>query len=173
MRQPTLSSRVKALEERYGIGLFDRVDRGVVLTELGTRPHRMTHRLYNLDREAEEILSVAPKLGAGRIRVGPGRLPPLVPVVAESNRRYPEPGLSVDISDAGRVPRDLRKPGIGVAVPARADPDPRLRALPFSETALEIRGIHYPPGRSEAASNHSGASGGGRSDDLSAATRYP
>ena len=57
--QPTLSSQVKALEESYGIRLFHRVGRGVTLTELGNRLFEVTQRLYNLEEEAEEILSAA------------------------------------------------------------------------------------------------------------------
>ncbi len=113
---------------------------GVFLTEPGTHLHRVTYQLHTLHQEADEILSVAGELSTGRIRMGSDGSHHLILIVAEFSRRYPEPDLSLDMGNADRVLSDLRKPRIDVAVLARADPDPLLRALPFSETLLEIKG---------------------------------
>lgn len=136
--QPTLSSQVKALEETYGIRLFDRVGRGVVLTELGARLHEVTRRLYNLDEEAEEILSAARELSTGSIRVGSDGPHHVIPIVAEFKRRYPDLDLSLDMGNADRVLKDLRESRIDVAVLARADADPRLYVLPFGTSRLVL-----------------------------------
>lgn len=136
--QPTLSSQVKALEEAYGARLFDRVGRGVVLTELGHRLHEVTQRLYNLEEEAEEILSAARRLDTGRIRVGSDGPHHVIPIVAEFNRRYPGLDVSLDMGNADRVLKDLRESRIDVAVLARADDDPRLYVMPFSKSRLVL-----------------------------------
>ncbi len=136
--QPTLSSQVKALEESYGIRLFHRVGRGVALTELGFRLFEVTQRLYNLEEEAEEILSAARELNTGSIRVGSDGPHHVIPIVAEFNRRYPELELSLDMGNADRVLRDLRESRIDVAVLARADDDPRLYVLPFRRSRLVL-----------------------------------
>lgn len=136
--QPTLSSQVKALEDSYGIRLFDRVGRGVVLTELGARLHRVTQRLYNLEEEAEEILSAARELDTGSIRVGSDGPHHVIPIVAEFNRRFPNLALSLDMGNADRVLRDLRESRIDVAVLAQAAADPRLYVLPFRSSRLVL-----------------------------------
>jgi DNA-binding transcriptional LysR family regulator len=136
--QPTLSSQLKALEEIDGMRLFDRVGRGFVLTELVTRLRGVTQRLYDLEEEAEKILLAARGLSTGGIRVGSDGPHHIIPIVAEFNRRYPELDLSLGMGNADRVLRDLRESSIDVAVLARADDDPRLRALPFSDNLLEI-----------------------------------
>ncbi len=136
--QPTLSSQVKALEETYGIRLFDRVGRGVVLTDLGTRLHEVTRRLYYLEEEAEEILSAARKLSIGSIRVGSDGPHHVIPIVAEFKQRYPELDISLDMGNADRVLKDLRESRIDLAVLARADDDPRLYVLPFSTSRLVL-----------------------------------
>ena len=57
--QPTVSSQVKALEDSYGIRLFDRRGRRVVVTELGKTLFAITRRLYALEEEAEDVLAAA------------------------------------------------------------------------------------------------------------------
>ena len=136
--QPTLSSQVKALEESYGIRLFDRVGRGVVLTELGSRLHEVTRRLYSLEEEAEEILSAARELNTGSIRVGSDGPHHVIPIVAEFKRRHPQLDLSLDMGNADRVLKDLRESRIDVAVLARTDDDPRLYVLPFRTSRLVL-----------------------------------
>lgn len=136
--QPTLSSQVKALEESYGIRLFDRVGRGVVLTELGARLHEVTRRLYDLEEEAEEILSAARELNIGSIRVGSDGPHHVIPIVAEFKRRYPQLDLSLDMGNADRVLKDLRESRIDVAVLARTDDDSRLYVLPFRTSRMVL-----------------------------------
>ena len=136
--QPTLSSQVKTLEEHYGVRLFDRVGRGVALTELGRRVHDVTRRLYSLEEEAEEILSAARELSTGHIRVGSDGPHHVIPIVAEFNRRYPGLDLSLDMGNADRVLRELRESRIDVAVLASAADDPRLYVLPFRTSRLVL-----------------------------------
>ena len=136
--QPTLSSQVKALEETYAIRLFHRVGRGVTLTELGARLLEVTQRLYNLEEEAEEILSAARELNAGSIRVGSDGPHHVIPIVAEFNRRYPDLELALDMGNADRVLRDLHDSRTDVAVLARADDDPRLYVFPFRTSRLVL-----------------------------------
>ena len=136
--QPTLSSQVKALEETYSVRLFDRVGRGVALTDLGQRVHDVTRRLYSVEEEAEEILSAAGELRTGRIRVGSDGPHHVIPIIAEFNRRYPGLDLSLDMGNADKVLRDLRESRIDVAVLASADDDPRLYVLPFCTSRLVL-----------------------------------
>ena len=55
LTQPTVSSQVSALEEGYGVRLFDRRGRRVVLTALGSSLHAATQRLFALEDEVEDI----------------------------------------------------------------------------------------------------------------------
>jgi len=116
LTQPTLSSQVKALEGIYGNRFFDRVGGGVVLTELDARLHGITRRLYNLEREAEEIRSAARALSTGSIRVGSDGPHHVVPIVAELKRRYPQPDLPLDMGNADRVLKDLRESRIDLSL---------------------------------------------------------
>ncbi|HEX3063922.1 MAG TPA: LysR family transcriptional regulator, partial [Dongiaceae bacterium] len=57
--QPTLSGQVKALEEIYGVKLFDRRGRRVAPTALGQELLVLTRRLFSLEAETEHLLSAA------------------------------------------------------------------------------------------------------------------
>ena len=51
--QPTLSTQVKALEQRYGIELFNRIGREVRLTVAGQELFEITVRLTQAEQDAE------------------------------------------------------------------------------------------------------------------------
>jgi len=57
--QPTLWGQVKALEEGFGVRLFDRRGRKVAPTELGRELLALTRRIFALEAEAEQLLSAA------------------------------------------------------------------------------------------------------------------
>jgi DNA-binding transcriptional LysR family regulator len=68
--QPALTIQIKALEFELGVQLFDRVGRGVVLTEPGKRfLEEATSILQRVDSATEEVRAIASGL-EGRIRVG-------------------------------------------------------------------------------------------------------
>jgi LysR family transcriptional regulator, low CO2-responsive transcriptional regulator len=51
--QPTVTTQIKELEERYGVELLLRRGRRVVLTEVGVALLEITRRLMNLSEEAQ------------------------------------------------------------------------------------------------------------------------
>ena len=67
--QPTISSQVKALEERYRVELFHRRGRSVELTETGRRLLALTRRMASLETEAVDMLSAVGGLRSGHLKV--------------------------------------------------------------------------------------------------------
>src|SRR3546814_14724181 len=87
--QPTISSQVKALEESYGVRLFDRRSRQVVPTEPGRSLLVVTGRMFSLEEEAAEMLTSARALQSGQIQVGAAGPPHVIPTMAEFTPRPP------------------------------------------------------------------------------------
>lgn len=136
--QPTVSSQVKTLEDSYGIRLFDRRGRRVVVTELGKTLFAITRRLYALEEEAEDVLAAARKLEHGHIKVGADGPHHIIPILAAFASRYPALEVSLAMGNADKVLHDLRHQQIDVAVLAKVDDDPQLHAILYRRSPLVL-----------------------------------
>lgn len=134
--QPTLSGQVRALEERYGIKLFERRGRGVELTGMGRALHDITRRLFARELEAEQLLIAARGLTSGQLRVGADAPYHVIPMLAAFNRRYPGIELSLAFGNREQVLDDLLRRRCDVAVVPDLEPDARIHAVPFRRDRL-------------------------------------
>jgi DNA-binding transcriptional LysR family regulator len=107
--QSAVSRQIAALEAQVGVRIFDRLPRGVVLTEEGRTllPHveAVLDRLAAARRDLDDLLG----LGSGRLRVGafPTAVAALVPrALASFRAAYPEVTLSLV---EGRTPDLLER----------------------------------------------------------------
>eukprot|EP01133_Synstelium_polycarpum_P030683 gene30683-38234_t len=57
LTQPAISDQVRKLEEEYDILLFNRNKKQVTLTEAGQRLLEITHRMFDTEQQALELLS--------------------------------------------------------------------------------------------------------------------
>ncbi len=91
LSQPTLSAQLIALEKKLGGKLFDRVGRGVVLTELGNIVFRYADEIFSIGEELVDTLRGIPGGRPMKLVVGvPDVLPKLIAF------RLLEPVLSMD-----------------------------------------------------------------------------
>ncbi len=134
--QPTLSGQVGALEERYGIKLFERRGRGVEPTDLGRALFDVTRRMFAQELEAEQLLVAARGLTSGQLRVGADAPYNVIPMLAAFNRRYPGIHLSLTFGNTGQVQDDLLRRRCDVAVLPDLEPDERLHAVPVRRDRL-------------------------------------
>jgi DNA-binding transcriptional LysR family regulator len=91
---------VSRLETRLGVRLFHRSTRSVTLTAEGTTLlERSRHILAEIEA-AESELSATSTLPRGRLRISlPLLIKPLLPIVAEFQKAYPEVELDLDFTD--------------------------------------------------------------------------
>ncbi len=68
--QPAVSIHIKSLEEYYGVGLFDKVDKRYVLTEAGNILYHYAERFFNLMDETKRSLSEFADLHRGSLSLG-------------------------------------------------------------------------------------------------------
>ncbi|HUN45190.1 MAG TPA: LysR substrate-binding domain-containing protein [Stellaceae bacterium] len=136
--QPTLSAQVKALEESYGVALFDRRGRGAAPTPLGERLLEITRRLFLLEEEAEELLARARALTTGHLRVSAGSPYHVVPFLAAFAARYPAVHTSLAIGNSEAVLDSLLHYRADVAVIPDIAADPRLESILCAEQRLVV-----------------------------------
>mgnify|MGYP003677100677 CR=1 FL=1 len=98
--QPALSRQIRALEEEFDLPLFNRVDRGVTLTEAGERLRdRVKVMLSSFDRLRDDVIASANEPHGG---LTVGLAPSLremvnVPLIDEYTRVYP--GVRLDVHE--------------------------------------------------------------------------
>ena len=108
--QPAVSKQVKELEHALGVLLFDRVGRGLRLTQAGELLAGYARRLFALEAEAERAVAELRAVGSGRLVIGASLTVGsyLLPgVLAAFRRRYPGVRLHVEIANTERVHRML------------------------------------------------------------------
>lgn len=136
--QPTVSGQVKALEEDYGVRLFERRGRRVETTPLGRELFETARRMFDIEEEARDILAAARELRRGHLRVGADGPYHVIPALAAFNRRYPGLDVSLKMGNSDEVLRDLLNYACDVAVLANVAEDARLLAIPLRRDSLVI-----------------------------------
>jgi aminoethylphosphonate catabolism LysR family transcriptional regulator len=131
--QPTLSGQVRALEERFGVRLFDRRRRRIEVTDIGRNLLDITFRMFSLELEAVQVLSAARALKRGHLRIGADAPYHSVPFLSAFHRRYPDLRLSMTMGNTKSLLDDLLDQRCDVAIAANVKTDSRIFALPFRQ----------------------------------------
>ena len=116
--QPTLSGQVRALEERFGVRLFDRRRRRIEVTDIGRNLLDITFRMFSLELEAVQVLSAAHALKRGHLRIGADAPYHSVPFLSAFHRRYPDLRLSMTMGNTKSLLDDLLDQRCDVAIAA-------------------------------------------------------
>ncbi|AFC29011.1 LysR family transcriptional regulator [Paenibacillus mucilaginosus 3016] len=101
--QPTLSQQIRVLEDEYNIQLFDRVSRGVEVTEAGKILLNKGKAIMNLLEEARNEIDGRNRKSQETISIGccPAELEYLAPYFMRFHQKYPNVLLKViDTEDA-------------------------------------------------------------------------
>ncbi|NNF80141.1 MAG: LysR family transcriptional regulator [Rhizobiales bacterium] len=131
--QPTITAQVRELETLYGVELFARRGRNVVLTSVGEELYEMTKRIAHLEGEAKEFLQAHGGLQAGHLNlaaVGPFHA---TDVLVALKTQYPEIQVSVQLGNSQRTLERLLEFTADVAMIAHFEDDPRVEMVPFSQ----------------------------------------
>lgn len=129
--QPTLSQQVKLLEETYGVRLLERTGRGVQPTTLGKALFEVTHRLFEIEQEAAELLTGAKRLTSGRILIGADGPFHVVPLIRRFQQLHPGPEVILSLGNSTAVLADLLSTKLDLVLVADLPGDSRLFAVPL------------------------------------------
>jgi LysR family transcriptional regulator, hydrogen peroxide-inducible genes activator len=139
--QPSLSQQIQKLEKQLRQQLFDRLGRGVLLTEAGkTLLGRATSILSSVD-ETERSLRDGMEPGTGRLAVGaiPTIAPYLLPpVISKFLRRYPGIELHLQEDLTPHLLEALREGEIDLAVMSSAIVDEHYRVEKMRSESLLV-----------------------------------
>ena len=123
--QPALTKSIQKLEDIYGVPLFERVARGVILTEFGETLLRSVRAAHNELNHAREELERMRSGGQSRLRIGAGPLwaMTIVPeMLAKLEREFQELRAEVTLEHRGALVKLLEERSIDVAVSGAFEP---------------------------------------------------
>jgi aminoethylphosphonate catabolism LysR family transcriptional regulator len=127
--QPTISIHVKALEQQFGVELFDRHGRTVKLTPLGRSLLKITQGLYGHEEEAVKLLRSAQQLEAGELRVGAIGPFDIMELLQHFRDQHPKVSLNVNLGKKADVLTDLLEFETDVGILAEPATDTRFHQL--------------------------------------------
>jgi len=115
--QPAVTREIRELEERLGVTLFDRLPRGVALTQAGNTLLEYATRIFALSEAAERELTELAGLTAGQLLIGASATVGvyLVPaVVARFNVLYPKVMVELTVANTEQVEQGLLTRAFGL-----------------------------------------------------------
>jgi DNA-binding transcriptional LysR family regulator len=140
--QPSVSARIKVLEEELGCVLFDRSRaRELTLTEAGITLMDYAQRLVNLQEEALEKLARENREAAGTVQLGASTVPGvylLPPLLARLRASHPRIVLNVRVSDTAGVLEELLDYDCDLGLVGESVRDERLLFAPLAEDELVL-----------------------------------
>jgi aminoethylphosphonate catabolism LysR family transcriptional regulator len=149
--QPTVTTQLRQLEERYDVELAFRMHRGVRLSPLGEDLYRLTMRLFALEEEAMDLFDTANKFKHGNLIVGTVGPHFVMKLLAKFNKKFPGIKITVNSGNSEEIINQLLNFKIDVGVVGNIKPDPALtmRMLGKMDVVLAIGERHPWYGRNQ------------------------
>lgn len=119
LAQPSVSIHVRDLERSLGVPLFERLGRGVRLTEPGELLYDYAKRIFALEADAGDALAAFRGAETGTVAVGASSTPGvylLPPLLARFRTEHPGVKLELHISDTGDVETRLVDLSVDIGV---------------------------------------------------------
>jgi len=103
LTQPAISDQVRKLEEEYDVTLFYRHKKQVSLTGAGQRLLEITRRLFEVEKQAHEMLAESRALRVGALRVIGDSAHHALPMIGRFRQRFPGIALSIHAGNSEEV----------------------------------------------------------------------
>ncbi len=132
--QPTLSMQIQALEEEFGVKIFDRTKKPVITTDIGKQIIEQARVILYESEKLKEIVSTGKNILEGEIRLGiiPTLAPYLLPLFLQRFvRKYPKVRVIVNEFTTDTIIDKLKKNLIDAAILATPLNDSSLREYPL------------------------------------------
>ncbi|MCU7915395.1 MAG: LysR family transcriptional regulator [Candidatus Thiodiazotropha sp. (ex Gloverina cf. vestifex)] len=134
--QPTLSGQIKKLEQELGVILFERTNRSVSITPVGTEIVKYAKLILEQADVIKQLAQAQRDPLAGALRVGaiPTVSPYLIPLILlPLKKRYPQMRLVLSEEITDMLTQRLLAHQIDVAILATEVKEPELEVMPLFE----------------------------------------
>ena len=137
--QPAVTAQIKTFEDQCNLKLFKKKGRSLYLSDEGSTLYEYTRRIFEYEREVEDVIEEMRKLKRGTLRLGTSKayaryfMPFLISSFHEA---FPHIKVHLDEGSSMDILRSLLELKNEVAVIARVEEDPNVAFLPFKRDEL-------------------------------------
>lgn len=139
--QPTVSSQISALEKYYGVTLFDRSQREIVLTEEGSILYSYAKKILKLVDESRDKLDDFKSVVRGNLVIGASTIPGtyiLPTILSKFKQKYPAVQVAVQISNSKSVITKILERELEVGAVGEKTKDVRLRYVELAKDRIVL-----------------------------------
>jgi DNA-binding transcriptional LysR family regulator len=144
--QPAVTQQIRRLERNLGQRLFDRVGRGVLITDAGRMLDTYAQRIFHLLAAAGDAMDNLAGLRTGRLEVGASRTAGAY-YIAEAldrfKRQYPGVRVSLTVGNSETILAKVLDFSLHAGLIADPDAHPHIAALPLVRDRVLVV---LPPG---------------------------
>ncbi len=112
LSQPSVSVRIRRLQEELGVKLFEQVGKKIMLTEAGQLFEPHARRVVTAQGDARQVMEAYRGLEHGSLRIAASTTPGmyLVPrIIAEFKRQHPKISIRLSIKNTRQVEEEIIK----------------------------------------------------------------
>ena len=136
LTQPAISDQVRKLEEQYDITLFNRHKKRVEVTDAGGQLLEITHRLFENESQARDLLTESRALRSGTLRIIADSVHHVTPILAEFRENHPGIRIVVSSGNSADVIAKLYAYEADVGVLGGAPQAREFEVIPLSSTPI-------------------------------------
>ena len=140
LSQPTISARIKSLEEELGVVLFDRSrNRELTLTEEGIIFWDYAQQIVNNYNQAIDRLRQEKDNITGLLQIGASSVPGtyiLPRILQEYKKEYHQVKTSVYVKDSAEIINDVANYALDIGMVGYMEDDPRLNYISIAKDEL-------------------------------------
>lgn len=136
LTQPAISDQVRKLEEEYDVLLFSRQHRQIALTAMGERLLAVTHRLFDAEDQARELLSESRTLRLGTLRLAADSVHHVLHVLTAFRESYPGVRMTVSAGNTETIVAQLRSYEADIGVLGDMAPHRDFEFIPLNATPI-------------------------------------
>jgi DNA-binding transcriptional LysR family regulator len=141
LTQPGISKHIKDLEEDYGLRLFDRLGKRVVLTQAGEVLYTSTEKIFNIIDQTKVEIDEFRGLDRGTLNIGASITIGtyiLPDILGRFRRAYPRLNISLDISLNREIVEKVLSNALDIGLLGAPTDDERLAMKLFFKDELAV-----------------------------------
>jgi len=139
--QPAVTAQMKLLEDHCNLKLFKKKGRKVYLTDEGKTLYQYAHKVFDYEKEIEDVIEDMRELKRGVLRLGTTKayaryFMPLM--ITRFRETYPDIKIHLDEGSSRDMTLSLLDFENEIAIIAKAEDHPDVYFLPFSEEEVVL-----------------------------------